>query len=214
MRAASVNRETFLAALSRIEDLIAGSGLNLAHVVILHLLQESEPLSNSELSSLSGFPPPTVSRCMAKLAALNMVRVTLDEADLRKNSFRLEARARSVLFEIKRSVPADLDTVLRMYAEMIRASRNLLAEPQRSLSPNACRVLLAFDGSTAESVGELCAKAALGQSSVSMALASLRKHGLAARTKSTDARQRLHMLTELGLHARQALCCALPLHQE
>lgn len=214
MTAASVNREAFLLALSRIEGLLAGSGLNLAHVVILHLLQESEPLSNSELSSLSGFPPPTVSRCMAKLAALNMVRVTLDEADLRKNSFRLEARARSVLFEIKRNVPTDLDTVLRMYTEMIRASRNLLARPQHGLSPHACRVLLAFDGNTAESVGELSAKAALGQSSTSMALASLRAHGLVARTESTDARQHRHTLTDLGILAHQALCRALALHQE
>lgn len=214
MRAASVNKEAFLAALSRIEDLIAGSGLNLAHVVILHLLQESEPLSNSELSSLSGFPPPTVSRCMAKLTALNMVRLVLDETDLRKNSVRLEARARSVLFEIKRNVPADLDTVLRMYVEMIRESRNLLAGPQRNLSPNACRVLLAFAGDAAESVGELCAKAALGQSSTSMALASLRTYGLVTRTESIDVRQHRHVLTELGFLARQALCRALPLHQE
>ncbi len=217
MSFSKAEREIFVRALSRMENLIKVSGLGLSHVVIVHVLQENEPLSNGQIAALSGFSLPTVSRCMAKLVALNMVRATLDETDLRKNTVRLESRARSVLFEIKRNASCDFDAVLYAYRSLVQASRSLpagfrSASSTHGLSSYACRVLLCFDESLSISVGELSARSALGQSSVSMVLKTLQSNGLAMRVDRAhpdDARKHYYALTDRGILSFRTLCEAI-----
>ncbi|WP_165043970.1 helix-turn-helix domain-containing protein [Adlercreutzia sp. ZJ138] len=230
----------FLQGISRVECALAGSGLALNHVSIMRVLQDNEPLSNKEIADRAGLSAPTVSRCMSKLAALRMVRASLDDRDLRRNLFRLEARARSVLFELKRTANVDLDVVIGGYARVCRviqheksqnketaassascksatfslsAASSPLSMPSGGrlsvgLSMGACRVLLALGCTQTCTVGDVCAVAGLGQSSVSMALRQLCAARLARAVplsrqagQKCDARQRLYALSSVGKQA-------------
>lgn len=192
-------------ALSLTERLVAPSGFTPSHVAVLQLLGEREGLGNRAIGEALGLTAPTVSRLLERLAALGLVRASLDSADLRRNLFRLEVQAHAVLFELRKSLaPHRLDEALAVYGALGRTAR------RTGLAPAACRVAAAALARPA-TVSQLGRAAGLGQSTVSTALASLRKAVLmqsAQAAEGQDGRQRHYTLTEQGkLLQTEILAC-------
>lgn len=205
----SQQAERYLRALTTAEHIAAAGGFTLNHVAILRLLNDREPLSNSDISCALDLSCAMVTRCMDKLIALELVRASLDEADLRKNSFRLEVRGRAVLFEIQNSLSEGVTlretlcvqhALMRMQQMGKRGDQKIPA----GIAPQGWRVLVALAVGPA-TVGVLAERAALTQPRVSIALRELVRRNLAfrhANAASSDVRCHTHELTSEGI----ALC--------
>lgn len=192
-------------ALSLTERLVAPSGFTLSHVAVLRLLGDHEGLGNRAIGETLGLTAPTVSRLLERLVALGLVRASLDSADLRRNLFRLEVQAHAILFELRKSLaPHDLNEALAVYGALGRMAR------QAGLALAACRVAAAAPPRPA-TVSQLGHAAALGQSTVSTALASLQEAALmqsAQTAEGQDGRHRYYALTEQGkLLQEEILSC-------
>lgn len=205
-----------LRVLGTAEALLKPSGLTLSQVAVLDVLSQHEALSSSEIAQALAMAPATVTRCTQKLVGLHMVRVSLDDRDLRRNVFRLEVRGHAVLFEIRKSLAeaGTLEGALRAHrvlSQVAGCKRGAKVERARSsLSPSSARLLLALDAGPC-AAGEAAARAGLGQSTASMALAALEANGLAApvKTEVPDGRQHRYALTRQGRAQAASLTAAL-----
>lgn len=195
-----------IVALSLTERLVAPSGFTLSHVAVLRLLGEREGLGNRAIGEVLGLTAPTVSRLLERLTALGLVRASLDPSDLRRNLFRLEVQAHAILFELRKSLaPHGLDEALALHGALGRVAR------RAGLAPTACRVVAAASARPA-TVKQLGRAAALRQSTVSTALASLQRVALVRSVQTAgecDGRQRCYALTEQGkrLQSEILTCC-------
>lgn len=195
----------YLRALTTAEHIAAAGGFTLNHVAILRLLNDREPLSNSDISCALDLSCAMVTRCMDKLIAFELVRASLDEADLRKNSFRLEARGRAVLFEIQNSLSEGIalyealcvqQALMRVQQMGKRGNPNI----PTGIAPQGWRVLVALAVGLA-TVGTLADRADITQPRVSVALRELVQKKLAFRhaaSASCDARCHSYELTSEG----------------
>lgn len=196
----------YLDVLIAAEKLVASAGFTLDHVAILQLLGKREPLSNTDIAQALGLSPATVTRCMDKLTGLELVRGALDESDLRKNSFRLQSRGRSILFELENRLGKELNL-----GEAVHIHRALECVAQKGkqgdpkipsgIAPQGWLVLLAAAEGSA-TVGTLSQRAAIAQPRVSIALHSLTQKGLArpsGESDSSDSRRHTFALTADGI---------------
>lgn len=195
----------YLQALTAVENLVSASGFTLNHVAIMYLLAECEPLSSSEIVHSLCLSPAMVTRCMDKLTALELVRMSLDETDLRKNIFRLQSRGRAILFELENGLGSKVN-----FEDGLRTHRILELISQRKkedglkmpegITLQRWRVLLAAaEGST--TVGALALRANIAQPRASIAIQGLEQKCLMSQVSrdTPDARQHIYGLTPEGI---------------
>lgn len=196
--------EERFSALGELKELLAHTVLSDADFMALLAIHRAGAASARAVAEALGHSPATTSRCLRRLAALDLIEEEVDKADRRRLVLSLSNSGGNVVFDIERTLGHDrVAAAFDFFSQLHRGaaeSRATLGVPVSATEQGIVAVLSLADRPIR--IGELARNCRLAQSKASMAVRALARKGVVVLSSVSDRRG---CAVELGKQAAEAL---------